>query len=99
MNGGPGSDLIVAEATVDGADRFLGDTVRDFDPDTVSYQARSGAVVVDINEIADDGAVGENDLVDANTVDAVIGGSGGDTLRASFFDRDYAFWVGRGPTG
>ena len=73
-NGGDGSDVLVAGAAGDGEDEFNGGA----GPfDEVSYAARTTAVTVDLDGVADDGASGERDNAD---VEWVTGGTGNDWL-------------------
>jgi Ca2+-binding RTX toxin-like protein len=97
VNGGAGADTFVAEATADGADRFVGGPAGSIDgTDTVTYAARTAAVNVDLNEIADDGLPGEGDFVDANSIESVEGGSGNDVLRITFTSLQYGLIGGPG---
>jgi len=74
LNGADGDDLLDGGA---GADSLRGGA----DVDTVDYSARSAAVSVDADDVADDGQVvpSEGDNV-ASDVENVIGGSGDDIL-------------------
>jgi Ca2+-binding RTX toxin-like protein len=76
--GGDGLDRVVAEAAPDGADVFQGGA----DHDTVDYSARTGAVKVSLDQIADDGAAGEGDNVDL-AVENIVGGAGDDSLSGN----------------
>ncbi len=76
--GGPGNDTFDQGSAPGGADVMNGGP----GIDTVSYAARSTAVTVTIDAFADDGAVGEQDLV-AVDVENVIGGAGDDHLTGS----------------
>ncbi|MDT5036262.1 MAG: hypothetical protein QOE03_1447 [Micromonosporaceae bacterium] len=97
VDGGDGADTFVAEATADGADRFVGGPAGPVDgPDLVSYAARTAAVSVDLNGLADDGLSGEGDLVDANSVEQVEGGSGNDVINATFTTLQYSLTGGPG---
>ena len=80
--GEDGNDLFWQEATVDGDDEFFGGA----GIDTLTYVKRSGAVTVTVgNGLADDGAVGEFDAVDAD-VENVTGGAGNDVIVGSAAD-------------
>jgi serralysin len=97
VDGGEGADTFVAEATVDGADRFVGGPAGPVDgPDLVSYAARTVPVSVDLNGVADDGQAGEGDLVDAASVEQVLGGSGNDVVQATFTTLQYSLTGGPG---
>ena len=76
--GGTGSDVFVAESVPDGRDVFEGDG-----SDTISYAARTAAVKVSLDAVANDGQAGEGDNVGRDAV-IVDGGSGPDVLTASF---------------
>ena len=73
--GGNGSDQIVAEPTPDAGDQYSGGVGLD----ELSYASRAGAVSVTQNNVADDGAPGENDRV-ASDIERITTGSGPDTL-------------------
>jgi Ca2+-binding RTX toxin-like protein len=79
LNGGDGSDTFVADAAGDGADTYNGGSSTF---DEVSYAARSAAVTVDPDGVADDGSSGEGDDVRAD-VEWVTGGTGNDWLVGS----------------
>jgi Ca2+-binding RTX toxin-like protein len=97
VDGGEGADTFVAEATTDGADRFVGGPTGPVDgPDLVSYAARAVAISVDLNALADDGQSGEGDLVDGNSVEQVEGGFGNDVVTATFTALQYSFTGGAG---
>src|SRR5213593_3875130 len=54
--------------------------------DLADYSARAGQpVVASLDGVANDGFVGENDLI-ASDVEGIQGGSGNDTLYANFLD-------------
>jgi Ca2+-binding RTX toxin-like protein len=73
--GGTGNDMFAAEPSGDGSDWVSGGA----GVDTVSYAARAAAVRVDLDGVADDGAVGEKDNALAD-VENITGGSAADTL-------------------
>lgn len=86
LNGGAGNDLLVGGPNFDqliggtGGDTFSGGGGTN---DSVSYQASSSGVVVEIDDdIGDDGASGEGDSV-LSSVENVIGSQFGDTLFGS----------------
>jgi Ca2+-binding RTX toxin-like protein len=70
LRGGGGHDVLDGKL---GADELTGEE----DTDVASYADRSTAVVVDLDDVADDGAAGEGDNVDT---ESVTGGSAGDRL-------------------
>ena len=70
-----GNDLLDGGA---GADRHLGGT----GTDTATYAARTAPVVVDLDDVADDGQAGEADDVRSD-VEVVIGGTAADRLTGS----------------
>lgn len=77
--GGAGNDDLMAEHTLDGADEYYGGA----GVDMLWYSGRTAPISVTIgNGLADDGEVGELDLVDVD-VENVVGGSGNDTLIGS----------------
>ena len=73
VRGGAGADTLVEGPAANGADVLDGGT----DSDTVDYSARTAAVAVSRNGLADDGAAGEADNA---VVERVLGGAGADTL-------------------
>jgi Ca2+-binding RTX toxin-like protein len=76
--GGPGADEFVAESVVDGSDIFENDG-----SDVVSYKARTTAVNVTLDGVANDGQAGEGDNMGTAAV-LVEGGSGNDVLNVEF---------------
>jgi Ca2+-binding RTX toxin-like protein len=88
ITGGPGDDVMYgeggfdtfyADAVADGADVFHGGSST---WDEVSYAARTASVWVDIDGLADDGAIGEGDDVEPD-VERLTGGAGNDSLVGS----------------
>ncbi len=86
LTGGAGSDELtggpagartrfLADAAPDGADRLLGGP----GADSADYSARSTAVRLTADGVADDGAAGEGDDV-APAVETLVGGAGPDVL-------------------
>jgi Ca2+-binding RTX toxin-like protein len=74
LNGGDHRDLLVGGL---GADVLQGGAGLD----TGSWADHGGAVVVDLDGVADDGSVGERDNANADgSVENVVGGPAGDTL-------------------
>jgi hypothetical protein len=76
VHGGPGNDSLRAEGDSEldggeGADVLQGDRA------SASYAARSSAVTVTLDGVANDGVLGEHDNV---ATGSVIGGAGGDAL-------------------
>ncbi|GAB2805235.1 calcium-binding protein [Actinoallomurus bryophytorum] len=78
FNGGAGDDLVVADATADGADTIIGGDGRD----RVDYGARTTQVNVSLDGLVNDGAAGEGDSIGAD-VESLSGGSAGDVLTGS----------------
>ncbi len=76
LSAGDGNDWIREGSAPSGADRLFGDG----GADSVYYNARTAAVNVNIDAIANDGAAGEGDYV-AGTAEIVFGGTGGDTMQ------------------
>lgn len=87
LYGGSGQDRFPAPAERDGADVLSGGP----GSDTADYRARTAPVTVSLDGLANDGADGERDTVgryrwdaglsgQASDVEAVVGGSGADTL-------------------
>lgn len=72
FDGGAGNDTVFAQAAPDGSDTIVGDG-----SDTVNYSARTTAVNVSLDGVANDGAAGEHDNI---TNAGVVGGSAADTL-------------------
>jgi Ca2+-binding RTX toxin-like protein len=73
MDGGNGNDSLIASA---GPDRFTGST----GTDTADYSAYTVAVSLSNDNLANDGAAGEHDKIDAD-VEIMAGGSGNDSIR------------------
>lgn len=98
LDGGAGSDLITGgtgdTTLADGDDTMLGGTGAVGDNDTLEgdggsgdiadYSARSVALNISLNDVADDGSPGENDDV-TETTEIVLGGSGADQLTGGAF--------------
>jgi Ca2+-binding RTX toxin-like protein len=74
--GGGGDDVFVA-TVADGADDYHGGP--HVNGDTISYETRTQALTVDLDNVNDDGQTGERDNVRSN-VENFIGGSGVDTV-------------------
>ncbi|HEX8105688.1 MAG TPA: calcium-binding protein, partial [Solirubrobacteraceae bacterium] len=92
LSGGSGDDVVDGEG---GADELGGGAAG---KDTVTYAARTSAVTVDLDGNADDGSAtdasgGVRDTV-YDSIDVVVGGQGGDTLRGD--DRATALRGGPG---
>lgn len=66
LNGGPGADRVRGQGGID----------------TATYAPRTNAVFVDLDDVADDGEIGESDNV-ATGVENLTGGSGADHLTGS----------------
>ena len=81
IQGAEGDDIINNGAAADGADTVMGGQGVDLS----SYQNRSNALTVNLDNVANDGEAGENDDVKAS-VEKVIGGAGPDVLTGSGFD-------------
>jgi Ca2+-binding RTX toxin-like protein len=78
LNGGDGNDTFTTGATPDGNDAMVGGA----GTDTADYSARTGAVTVTINDLADDGGTSETDNV-ATDIEILKGGAGDDHLTGS----------------
>jgi Ca2+-binding RTX toxin-like protein len=84
LSGGTDNDVLSGEEENDylvggpGADVQFGGTGQD----TANYASSSVPVTVDLDGVADDGAVGENDRVGGD-VERISGGSAGDTLAGN----------------
>ena len=76
--GGLGDDRFVVRSN-DGADDYHGGP--HVFGDTISYEKRTAALTIDLDNVADDGQTGERDNVRSN-VENVIGGSGVDTISS-----------------
>ena len=74
--GGGGNDVFVS-FDVDGADDYHGGPGTDM----MNYSGRTRTVLVDLDNVADDGELGENDNVRSN-VENVLGGSGDDSIKS-----------------
>jgi Ca2+-binding RTX toxin-like protein len=76
LNGGAGNDVSIAEATADGDDSFAGGPGT---LDRVRYDSRTSPLAVSLDNVPDDGQVGErdNNHIDVENVD---GGLAGDEL-------------------
>ncbi len=74
LDGGSGDDVLAQSAAPDGVDTLIAGT----GTDTITYAARSEAVRIGVDGLADDGAPGEGDNVMDGEV--LIGGMGDDTL-------------------
>ncbi len=83
MFGNAGDDTSIAAAVADGADFFEGSVGLD----TMSYEGRALQVVVTINNVANDGGLGEGDDIRLD-VENVSGGSGNDILNATSFQAE-----------
>ncbi len=81
---GPDGGLLVTNQMDGGAgaDHFIGGANPN---DSVRYDARTAALTVTMNDVADDGENGEGDNV-ASTTEDVVAGSGADTLVGSASD-------------
>lgn len=75
LNGGEGNDVFAMGPIANCADEIIGGAGRD----TVDYQYRSEALVITIDNAANDGELSESDNV-KNDVEVVVGGSGNDTI-------------------
>ena len=76
LEGGAGDDLM--DPGKGAGDQLLGGP----GTDTVTYSARTAAVVLDLDGLADDGELNENDLIDTD-VENLTGGAGNDRLAGS----------------
>lgn len=76
VSGGIGDDFFHSDATADGSDWFFGDQ----GSDTVEYRHRTASVFVTLDNVADDGALGEGDNM-KDDVENIEGGQAGDLLE------------------
>jgi Ca2+-binding RTX toxin-like protein len=76
--GGSGDDLMVAAAEPDGADRFDGG----LGADAITYEGRTGDLRLILDGRANDGEVGEGDLID-RSIESVKGGVGDDRIAVT----------------
>ncbi len=73
--GGGGGDVFIASSERDGADDYHGGPGHD----TINYGSRTQRLVIDQDNLADDGETGEADNVRAN-IESVLGGSAADII-------------------
>jgi Ca2+-binding RTX toxin-like protein len=78
LYGGAGDDALTTGATIDGNDALHGGA----DTDTADYAARTAAITVTLDDVADDGGAGEIDNV-ATDIEILKGGQGDDHLTGS----------------
>ena len=76
LNGGPGADVLRGGTSI--ACETAGQCFQE--PDYVTYASRTNDVFVDQDGVADDGTLGEGDLV-ADDIERIVGGKGNDRLR------------------
>jgi Ca2+-binding RTX toxin-like protein len=81
IQGGDGGDIITNGAAADGADSVTGGPGIDLS----NYATRTNPVNVSLDDVANDGEVGENDDV-KSSVEKVFGGSAADVLTGSAAD-------------
>jgi hypothetical protein len=79
LNGGAGNDLLVAEPVLDGIDSFSGGLGT---LDTVSYAQRTVPLSVSLDNVDDDGQLGERDNIHLD-VENVTGGFASDRLTGN----------------
>jgi Ca2+-binding RTX toxin-like protein len=79
LNGGAGNDVSIAEAAVDGNDSFAGGPGT---RDSVRYDRRRSPLAVSLDNVPDDGQVGERDNIHTD-VENVVGGRAGDDVNGS----------------
>ena len=84
LHAGLGDDSFETAAKPDGADLYDGGP----DIDSMSYALRMAAVVVKLNNAADDGEASEKDNVQS-TVENLTGGNGSDNLTGSASDNAF----------
>ena len=85
LNGGPGADVLRGGNSI--ACETAG--ICPQEPDSVTYAGRTNDVFVDQDGEADDGELGEGDMV-ADDIEAIIGGKGNDRLRGG---RPHTFFL------
>ena len=113
ISGAGGDDILSGQAGGDtirpglGLDNVYGGSdANSYHPDTVTYDERTNPVNVSLDNLANDGEAGENDMI-ASDVENVIGGSGKDTLTGNGHgnmldggsDNDTLVGNGGGPVG
>ncbi len=81
LEGGNGDDTFNQGSAADCGDSMVGGA----GTDVASYASRTNALVIDIDNTADDGEAGENDNVKSD-IEKVIGGAGDDTITGSAND-------------
>jgi RTX calcium-binding nonapeptide repeat (4 copies) len=77
LNGGAGNDVSIAEASADGDDSFAGGLGA---RDSVRYDRRRSPLAVSLDNVPDDGQVGERDNNHID-VENVVGGRAGDDVN------------------
>ena len=89
ISGAGGDDILSGQAGGDtirpglGLDNVYGGSdANSYHPDTVTYDERTNPVNVSLDNLANDGEAGENDMI-ASDVENLIGGSGKDTLTGN----------------
>jgi Ca2+-binding RTX toxin-like protein len=76
LSGGPGADVLRGGPSI--ACETAGQCFQE--PDLVTYASRTNDVFVDQDGVADDGELGEGDMV-ADDIERIVGGKGNDRLR------------------
>ncbi|HEX3357073.1 MAG TPA: hypothetical protein VHS31_08890, partial [Tepidisphaeraceae bacterium] len=77
LNGGAGNDTLIGGS---GADTFIGGPGND----TADYSSRSANLNISLDNVANDGSLGEKDNVMAD-VETILGGSGNDKILGNPF--------------
>ncbi len=89
ISGAGGDDILAGQGGGDtirpglGLDNVYGGSdANSYHPDTVTYDERTNPLNVSLDNLADDGEAGENDMI-ASDVENLIGGSARDTLTGN----------------
>jgi Ca2+-binding RTX toxin-like protein len=78
LDGGDGNDTFTTGAVADGNDTLIGGA----GSDTADYSARTAPLTISLDDVANDGAVGETDNVGSD-IETLKGGAGDDILIGS----------------
>ncbi len=84
VSGGSGEDILYADPSADGADVYSGGS----GVDSMYYGQRSTAVGISLDDVANDGGVGELDNVKSD-IENATGGSQGDSFQGNALDNQF----------
>ena len=84
VSGGSGEDTLYADPSADGADVYSGGP----GVDSVYYGQRTAAVGISLDDVANDGGVGELDNVKGD-IENATGSSQGDSFQGNAFDNQF----------